>query len=48
MKFRLPGPVLLGSEARLLEHLDMKPREWESMQVIEAPGITYLRFCVEI
>jgi dihydrofolate reductase len=39
-------PVILGEGIRLFEHLGAEPIELESTQVIEAPGVTHLRFRV--
>jgi dihydrofolate reductase len=39
-------PVLLGSGVRLFEHLGIEPIELERTMVIEAPGVTHLRFRV--
>ena len=39
-------PVLLGQGVRLFEHLGTEPRELETTRVIEAPGVTHLRFRV--
>lgn len=37
-------PVLLGGGLRFLEHVAAEPIELEPIQVIELPGVTYLRF----
>jgi dihydrofolate reductase len=39
-------PVLLGDGVRLFDHLGAAPIELESTGVIEAPGVTHLRFRV--
>lgn len=39
-------PVLLGEGIRLFEHLGTEPIELESTRVVEAPGVTHLRFRV--
>ena len=39
-------PVLLGGGIRLFDQLGPEPVELESMQVIDAPGVTHLRFRV--
>jgi dihydrofolate reductase len=38
--------VLLGEGIRLFEHLGAEPIELEQLSVIEAPGVTHLRFRV--
>src|SRR5262245_57068125 len=38
------APVLLGGGVRLFEHLGTEPIELESTKVIEAPGVTHLRY----
>ncbi len=38
------APVLLGDGLRLFENINAKPIELESMNVIESPGVTHLRF----
>jgi dihydrofolate reductase len=40
------APVLLGDGIRLFEHLGTGPIELESTRVIDAPGVTHLRFRV--
>jgi dihydrofolate reductase len=40
------APVLLGDGIRLFDHLGTEPIELESMRVVEAPGVTHLRFRV--
>jgi len=37
-------PVLLGNGIRLFDHLGTEPIELESTRVIDAPGVTQLRF----
>jgi dihydrofolate reductase len=39
-------PVLLGDGIRLFERMDTGPTELEMTRVIEAPGVTHLRFRV--
>ena len=39
-------PVLLGEGIRLFDHLGVDPIELETISVIEAPGVTHLRFRV--
>ena len=39
-------PVLLGTGVRLFEHLGTEAVELEATRVIEAPGVTHLRFRV--
>ena len=39
-------PVLLGGGVRLFDHLGGKPIELEKLAVVEAPGVTHLRFRV--
>ena len=39
-------PVLLGGGVRLFEHLGSAPIDLESTRVIEAPGVTHLKFRV--
>jgi dihydrofolate reductase len=39
-------PVLLGDGVRLFDHLGTGPIELESTRVVEAPGVTHLRFRV--
>jgi dihydrofolate reductase len=39
-------PVLLGEGIRLFEHLDTEQIELQRTRVIEAPGVTHLRFRV--
>lgn len=36
--------ILLGNGIRLFDHLGTKPIELETTRVIEAPGVTHLRF----
>jgi dihydrofolate reductase len=38
------APVLLGDGIRLFDHLGTEPVELEATRVIEAPGVTHLRF----
>ncbi len=38
------APVLLGDGLRLFENINAKPIELESINVIESPGVTHLRF----
>jgi dihydrofolate reductase len=38
------APVLLGDGVRLFERLGVTPIELECLKVIEAPGVTHLRF----
>lgn len=40
------APVLLGSGVRLFEHLGTEPIELEKIRVVEAPGVTHLRYRV--
>ena len=40
------APVLLGAGVRLFDHLGTAPIELERTRVIEAPGVTHLRFRV--
>lgn len=40
------APVLLGEGIRLFDHLGPGPIELETIRVIEAPGVTHLRFRV--
>jgi dihydrofolate reductase len=40
------APVLLGGGVRLFDNLNVKSIELESIGVIEAPGVTHLRFRV--
>jgi dihydrofolate reductase len=40
------APVLLGDGVRLFDHLGTGPIELESTRVIDAPGVTHLRFRV--
>lgn len=37
-------PVLLGSGVRLFDHLGAMPIQLERIRVVEAPGVTHLRF----
>jgi dihydrofolate reductase len=37
-------PVLLGSGVRMFDHLGATPIELERIRVVEAPGVTHLRF----
>ena len=37
-------PVLLGAGTRLFDHLGTEPIDLECARVIEAPGVTYLRY----
>jgi hypothetical protein len=39
-------PVLLGDGVRLFEHLGIEPVELEIGNVIQAPGVTHLRYRV--
>ena len=39
-------PVLLGAGIRLFDHLELAPIDLEITRVIEAPGVTHLRFRV--
>jgi dihydrofolate reductase len=39
-------PVLLGGGVRLFDHLGPEPIELERTRVVEAPGVTHLRFRV--
>lgn len=39
-------PVLLGGGIRLFDQMGPEPVELESMRVIDAPGVTHLRFRV--
>ena len=39
-------PVLLGGGVRLFDHLGAEPIELERTRVVEAPGVTHLRFRV--
>ena len=39
-------PILLGDGIRLFDHLSTEPIELETTRVIEAPGVTHLRFRV--
>lgn len=39
-------PVLLGSGVRLFEFLGIEPVELETIQVVQAPGVTHLTFRV--
>lgn len=39
-------PVLLGGGVRLFDHLGTAPIQLERIQVVEAPGVTHLRFRV--
>jgi dihydrofolate reductase len=39
-------PVLLGAGVRLFEQLGIEPIDLETTRVIEAPGVTHLRFRV--
>ncbi len=39
-------PVLLGGGVRLFDHLGTEPIELERTRVVEAPGVTHLRFRV--
>ncbi len=38
------APVLLGNGVRLFDHLSIQPIELERTRVVEAPGVTHLRF----
>jgi dihydrofolate reductase len=40
------SPLLLGEGVRLFEHLGIEPVELEIVQVVEAPGVTHLRYRV--
>lgn len=40
-------PILLGQGRRLFEHLGTEPIELEKTRVVEAPGVTHLRFRVK-
>jgi dihydrofolate reductase len=40
-------PVLLGSGERLLDNLDGAKIELESTRVVDAPGVTHLRYSVQ-
>ena len=40
-------PVLLGQGARYFDHLGPHPIELEQIELIEAPGVTHLRFRVK-
>jgi dihydrofolate reductase len=40
------APVLLGGGVRLFDHLGNAPIELERIKVVEAPGVTHLRFRV--
>ena len=40
------APVLLGDGVRLFEHLGAAPIALERTRVVEAPGVTHLRFRV--
>jgi dihydrofolate reductase len=40
------APILLGGGARFFDHLGTGPVELERTRVIEAPGVTHLRFRV--
>jgi dihydrofolate reductase len=40
------APVLLGDGIRLFDHQGAEPIDLESMRVVEAPGVTHLRFRV--
>ena len=40
------APVLLGSGVRLFEHLGIEPVELETVEVVDAPGVTHLTFRV--
>jgi len=40
------APVLLGNGIRLFDHLGTEPIELESTRVLDAPGVTHLRFRV--
>jgi len=39
-------PILLGQGRRLFEHLGTESIELENTRVVEAPGVTHLRFCI--
>lgn len=39
-------PVLLGQGIRLFEHLGIEPVELEQLKVVQAPGVTHLRYRV--
>lgn len=39
-------PVLLGAGIRLFDNMGVKPMELESTRVVEAPGVTHLRYRV--
>jgi dihydrofolate reductase len=38
------APVLLGKGTRFFEHLGIEPIDLETIRVIDAPGVTHLRF----
>ncbi|MEP7285201.1 MAG: dihydrofolate reductase family protein [Chloroflexota bacterium] len=40
------APVLLGGGVRLFEHIGIEPIELESIQVVDAPGVTHMAFRV--
>jgi dihydrofolate reductase len=40
------APVLLGAGVRLFEHLGVEPFDLEITRVVEAPGVTHLRYRV--
>ena len=40
------APVLLGTGVRLFDHLGVAPVDLERTRVVEAPGVTHLRFRV--
>jgi dihydrofolate reductase len=40
------APLLLGNGVRLFDHLKLDPIKLESLEVIEAPGVTHLAFRV--
>jgi dihydrofolate reductase len=39
-------PVLLGEAIRLFENIGTEHIELEKISVMDAPGVTHLRFCV--
>ena len=39
-------PVLLGEAIRLFEDIGTEHIELEKISVMDAPGVTHLRFCV--
>jgi dihydrofolate reductase len=40
------APLLLGDGVRLFEHLGIEPVDLEIVEVVEAPGVTHLRYRV--